>query len=130
MPVRAPHTIAMFLPSSLSTLSLPRRNPSPVADRMTTEMTPQRMPNIVRKLRSLFARRFITTCRKTSSISVGKNDLVAGADAPDDLHLRAVADADLDGHAPASRARRCIEEIDGGVPAIVVEDGHVGDEQR
>src|SRR6266850_2294486 len=96
--------MAMFLPSSISTLSLPRRKPSPVAERMMTEMTPQRMPNIVRKLRSLFARRFITTCRITSSISVRKDDLVAGAHTADDLHLRAVADADLDGHALASRA--------------------------
>jgi len=48
----------MFCPSSRSTFSLPRRKPSPVAERMTTEIIPQRMPNIVRKLRSRLARRF------------------------------------------------------------------------
>src|SRR5258706_16474465 len=104
MPVRAPHTMAMFLPSSINTFSLPRRKPSPVAERMTTEMTPHRMPNIVRKLRSLFARRFMRTCRRISNISVRKHDLVARGHATDDLHLRAVADSDLDGHALSARA--------------------------
>src|SRR6267378_3234048 len=64
--VRPPQTMPMFFPSSRSTLSLPRRNPSPVADRTTTEIMPQRMPNIVRQLRSLFARRFWTDCRMAS----------------------------------------------------------------
>ena len=58
MLVRPPHTMPMFWPSSRSTFSLPRLNPSPVAERMTTEIIPHRMPNIVRKLRSLLARRF------------------------------------------------------------------------
>jgi len=48
----------MFFPSSSSTLSLPRRKPSPVADSTTTEIMPHRIPNIVRQLRSLLARRF------------------------------------------------------------------------
>jgi hypothetical protein len=56
--VRPPHTIPMFLPSSRRTLSLPRRKPSPVAERMTIEIMPHRIPNIVRKLLSLLARRF------------------------------------------------------------------------
>ena len=64
--VRPPQTIPMFLPSSRSTCSLPCRNPSPVADRMTTEMIPHRIPNIVRKLRSLFARRFANVWMKAS----------------------------------------------------------------
>src|SRR6185436_3229987 len=127
--VRAPHTIAMFLPSSISTLSLPRRKPSPVAERMTTEMTPQRMPNIVRKLRSLLARRFATTCRNTSSMSVRENDLVARVDAADDLHLRAVADAGLHGDALAAGPGRAVEQIDRGVVPVVVEDRRFGHEQ-
>ena len=58
MLVRPPQTMPMFLPSSRRTFSFPCWNPSPIADRTTTDTMPQRMPNIVRKLRSLFARRF------------------------------------------------------------------------
>ena len=58
MLVRPPQMMPMFLPSSRRTLSFPCRKPSPVADRTTTEIIPQRIPNIVRKLRSLLARRF------------------------------------------------------------------------
>src|SRR6185503_17472248 len=130
IPVRAPHTMAMFRPSSISTLSLPRRKPSPVAERMTTEMTPQRMPNIVRKLRSLLARRFATTWRNTSSMSVRENDLVARVDAADDLHLRAVADAGLYGDARAAGPGRAVEKIDRGVVPVVVEDRRFRYEQR
>src|SRR5258705_3970141 len=120
IPVRAPQTMAMFFPSSCRTFSLPRRKPSPVADRMTTEMTPQRMPNIVRKLRSLLARRFDTTWRRISNISVRQYDLVAGVDAAHDLHLRPVADTDGDRNAPASALRGGIEQIDRRVVAVVV----------
>src|ERR1043166_3179229 len=122
-----------FFPSSSSTCWLPRWKPSPVADRMTTEITPQRIPNIVRKLRSLLARRLENTCAKISVIdrlrrpqsstfglrsirssasaaglarwrdrgletegrrlrsSTRQHHLVAGFDAAEDLHARAVA---------------------------------------
>jgi hypothetical protein len=58
MLVRPPQTIPMFFPSSRRTLTFPCWKPSPIADRTMTEIIPHRMPNIVRKLRSLFARRF------------------------------------------------------------------------
>src|SRR5205814_6815115 len=67
--VRPPQTIPMFFPSSRSTLSLPRRKPSPVADSTTTEINPHRMPNMVRKLRSLFARSFWTDWMMASRIA-------------------------------------------------------------
>ena len=67
--VRPPQTIPMFFPSSRSTLSLPRRKPSPVADSTTTEIMPHRMPNMVRKLRSLLARRFWTDWMMASRIA-------------------------------------------------------------
>src|SRR6185295_5404255 len=67
--VRPPQTIPMFFPSSRSTLSLPRRKPSPVAESTTTEIMPHRIPNIVRKLRSLFARRFCSDWMMASRIT-------------------------------------------------------------
>jgi hypothetical protein len=58
-----------FFPSSSSTLVLPRWKPSPVAPSTTTEMIPHRIPNMVRKLRSLLARRFWKTWTKTSRMA-------------------------------------------------------------
>ncbi len=60
------HVAAEFFENVLVAL---RWKPSPVAERITTEITPHRIPNIVRKLRSLFARRFITTCDRTSRMT-------------------------------------------------------------
>jgi hypothetical protein len=65
-PARSPRPACCGLPNDRDVLAelaqlpfvLPRRKPSPVADKTTTEIIPQRMPNIVRRLRSLLARRF------------------------------------------------------------------------
>ena len=47
--VRPFRMMTMFLPSSSSTFWLPRANPSPRADSSRNEITPQTMPNMVRK---------------------------------------------------------------------------------
>src|SRR4051794_22909274 len=134
MLVRPPHTIPIFLPSSRSTLSLPRRNPSPVADSTTTEIIPQRIPNIVRKLRSLLARRFWTDWMRASrivSIALRRQDhLVAGLEAVDDLNFRAVADANLDRHLLASRLGAGRGDVYERALLRVVGDGGLGQDQR
>ena len=61
--VRPLRMMTMFLPSSSSTFWLPRAKPSPTADSTMNEITPQMIPNIVRALRSLFARRFASVWR-------------------------------------------------------------------
>src|SRR5262245_53610219 len=147
--VRPPKTIATFLPSSSSTCWLPRRKPSPVAARMTTETTPHKMPNIVRKLRSLLARRFERTWWKISRMVrgrlcrspprrerrrrvqlPGKNHFVAGLEAAHDLDACPVADAHLDRHAAAAVARARVEDVHRRVALCVVDHGRFGHEQR
>ena len=64
--VRPFRMMTMFLPSSSRTCWLPRWNPSPTADSSTIEITPHMIPNIVRKLRSLFAARFDQVWRRSS----------------------------------------------------------------
>ena len=148
--VRPPQTIPMFLPELRSTCSLPWRKPSPVADRMTTEITPHRIPNIVRKLRSLCARGSGTSGRALlACVGPGAKPgwtvpgAMASADvAPDaadrqlgrtilspcfspldDLRLRAVADAGLDRHLALAALRARVEQVDRRVALRVVADG-------
>src|SRR5688572_8176362 len=144
--VRPPQTMTTFLPSSSSTCWLPRRKPSPVADNTTTEITPQRIPNMVRKLRSLLARRLEKTCEKASCIGAptrpvfveadlqvglsGQNHLLAGLDPAEHLDARAVADANLYRDAAAAGAFTGVRDVDGGVARGVVDDGRFRDEQR
>ena len=86
---------------------------------------PQRMPNIVRKLRSLLARRFSSDWRMASRMGArpacrayrGQNDLVARLHAGEDCDLRAVADAELHRHAAAAGLGAGVEQIDEGVLA-------------
>jgi hypothetical protein len=65
--------MTMFLPSSWRTFSFPRWKPSPVADRMTMVITPQAMPNIVRKERNRCAERFCQVCQSSSRMRVDPN---------------------------------------------------------
>ncbi len=68
--VRDPQTMLMLRPNSRSTASLPRRKPSPIAESTTIDTMPQMMPNIVRTLRSLLARRLSIAWMKDSRMAV------------------------------------------------------------
>src|SRR5690349_15586976 len=98
---------------------------------MTTEITPQRMPNIVRKLRSLLARRFDSTCTSSSGMDLAwKDDLVSRLEAAQHLHARAVADANLHRHATPPGLRAGIDDVDERTLLRVVDDRGLGNEQR
>src|SRR6185436_11361479 len=97
---------------------------------MTIEMTPHMMPNIVRKLRSLFVRRFSIDCLSASCIwlgfepaLVGKHDLVAFLEPFEHLRAGAVADAKRDRHRATAGARASIRHVDRCETLRVVADG-------
>src|ERR1700674_1056369 len=55
-----------FSPKMSNCLRLPERNPSPKPTNKSREPTPQAMPNMVRKGRSLLAQRLRGVCAKMS----------------------------------------------------------------
>src|ERR1700733_11166526 len=57
----------IFLPNSANSRLLPERKPSPTPTKRSNEPTPQAIPNMVRKDRSLFAHRLRKICAKMSS---------------------------------------------------------------
>src|SRR6266853_1608391 len=58
----------MFCPSMASCFSWPLRNPSPTPTSSSSDPTPQAIPNMVRKERSLCAQRLRKICPKMSKI--------------------------------------------------------------
>src|SRR5918993_4880306 len=114
--VRDPHTMLMFLPNSRSTASLPRWKPSPKAESTTIDTIPHMMPNIVRKLRSLLARRLSRAWRNDSRMVLGReDDAVALLHALQQLGAGAVADAHRDGHLATARRLVGVEQVDEGL---------------
>ena len=79
--VRPFRMMTMFLPSSASTFWLPRANPSPSADSSRNEITPQTMPNMVRNVRSLLARKFAHVWLRRSVMNSIASRLARGAEA-------------------------------------------------
>src|SRR6185369_12880410 len=123
--------------------SLPRRNPSPVAVRMTTDTIPHATPNIVSTLRSLWTRMFSTDCRITSRMGSDRNcgrsgrsglrrqnDPVPFLQTVQHLHPGAVTDAELHPHPLMTAPRIRREDLHEGVLLSIVGHGGFGDEQR
>src|SRR4051812_36015961 len=136
--VRPPQTMPMFFPSSRSVFSLPCWNPSPMAERMTTDTIPHRIPNIVRKLRSLFARRFCSDWTNASFMNRrarvqplgGQHQLVAGLQPAEYFDLRPVADADCDWPASAAALLSRLDDVHKCGLFRVVRHGRFWNEQR
>src|SRR5208283_1908535 len=63
---RPPKKKMIFLPKVSKLLRLPLRNPSPTPASSSSEPTPQAIPNMVRKDRSLCAQRVLKICAKVS----------------------------------------------------------------
>src|SRR5262245_28653231 len=97
---------------------------------MITDTTPHRIPNMVRKLRSLLALRLETTCWKTSNMSAWQHDLVAGLQSAEHLYPRAVSHAKLDAHPAPPVAGAWIDDVDEGIPLLVVADRRLGHDER
>src|SRR5258705_9068302 len=90
-----------FSPSTLVFLCWPSLKPSPMATMRTIEATPQAMPAMVRKLRSLFRARLEATCLKMSISGLRQDHLLSFVQTPQDLRLRSVADTGHNRHPAA-----------------------------
>src|SRR5262245_39053111 len=97
---------------------------------MITDTTPHRIPNMVRKLRSLLALRLETTCWKTSNRSASQHYLVAGLHPAEHLYARAVSHSQLDARPAPPVAGAWVEHVDEGVPLLVVADRRLGHDER
>src|SRR3990172_662957 len=98
----------------------PRWKPSPSAERMTIEITPQMIPNMVRKLRTLFAFRFSQTCDRMITISSLQDNFLAFGQALDDFGASSIAESHLDGFPAAACRSAGLRHFDPcGPPGIV-----------
>src|SRR5215831_18212046 len=121
--------IRMFAPSSRRTLSLPRWKPSPSADRMTIEITPHTIPNMVRRLLILLAFRFCQTCEKMIIYSL-KDDFLTFLQSFDDFRAGSITESDLDLVSSSAFGRTAIRRLDPGRALSVVDHSFLRNQQR
>src|SRR5262249_28276811 len=120
--------IRMFAPSSRRTLSLPRWKPSPSADRMTIEITPHTIPNMVRRLLILLAFRFCQTCERMIIYSL-KDDFLTFLQSFDDFSASSITESDLDLVSFSAFGRCGIRRFDPGGALGVVDDSFLRNQQ-
>src|ERR1039458_5249886 len=133
--VRPGNTMTMFSPSCLSRSRWPILKPSPMATISTIEATPQAIPAMVRKLRSLFRSRLEMTwpnnsCRYVTGVVLLQDDLLALGQALQDLGLGSVADARGYRHAPLSALGGGVRHLYFRRAILLINDGALGNRQH
>src|SRR5579864_5993077 len=102
MLVRPEKTIITSLPKCSCCFCMPRPRPSPAATIRVMEIMPQAMPNIVSKVRRLWARSVemvsLSRSRNVIFASLLQHHLLLLSEARGDLRLHAVGDAELHGN--------------------------------
>src|SRR6187431_813233 len=94
-------------------------------------MTPQRTPNMVSTLRSLFARRLPNTWLRISPMSSARDhDFLAGLQPFEDLDLRSIAHAHLHGHSAAAGLGCGVDNVHEGMPSGVIRDSRLRQKKR
>src|ERR1019366_2220996 len=133
--VRPGNTMTMFSPICLRRSLWPTLKPSPMATISTIEATPQAIPAMVRKLRSLLRSRLEMTwpnnsCRYVTGMVLLQDDLLALGRALQDLGLGPVADAGGHRHAPLAGLGGGVRHLYFGGAVLLIDDGPLGDRQH
>src|SRR5208283_1987384 len=124
MLVRPENTIITSLPKFSCCFWMPRPSPSPAATIRVMEMMPQAMPNMVSRVRRLWAHSVAMVSRKRSRnvicASLLQDHLLLFVQASGNLRLYAVGDAQLHGKLFLSVARLRIGDFHRRFAVLVI----------
>src|ERR1700719_2641054 len=124
MLVRPEKTIITSLPKFSCCFGMPRPRPSPAATISVMEIMPQAMPNMVSKVRRLWARSVamvsLSRSRNVISASLLENHLLLFVQAGGDFRLHAIGDSQLHRNLFLSVGRLGVGDFHRGFAILVI----------